>query len=99
MAIIIEEEKSTSNLLTIAGWLVILIIIGIATYYIFFVSPVPAIILPSAGLTNIMPISQTDLNAQNIANSAEFLSLKQYVLPTSTFGSVSVGRSNPFASP
>jgi hypothetical protein len=99
MAIIIEEEKKTSSLLAVAGWLAILIMIAVAAYYIFFVSPEAAIILPSAGLTNIAPISQVNLNAGNIVNGAQFQSLKQYISPTSTFGSVPVGRSNPFISP
>jgi hypothetical protein len=99
MAIIIEEEKKTSGILTVLGWLAIFAIIIAAVYFIFFVSPQAAIIVPSANLKNIGPISQVNLNAQDIVNSAEFQSLKQYISPTSTFGNVSVGRSNPFVSP
>jgi hypothetical protein len=99
MAIIIEEEKRTSGILNILGWLAVLSMVGAAIYYIFLVSPITAIILPSAGLNNIGPISQVNLNAQNILNSNEFQALKQYVSPTSTFGSVPVGRANPFVAP
>jgi hypothetical protein len=99
MAILIEEEKDRSNLINLVGWAAIFIMVCVAAYYIFFVSPGAAIILPSADLTSITPISQAGLNAQNVVNTDQFRALKPYVSPTSTFGGVPVGRSNPFVSP
>jgi hypothetical protein len=99
MAIIIEEEKKTSGTLNMLGWLAMLAIVGAAIYYVFFVSPGTAIILPSASLNSIGSITQASLNARSIVSSTEFLSFEQYVATSSAFGSVPVGRANPFVSP
>jgi hypothetical protein len=76
---------------------VIIAIIIVAAYYIFFASPASVIIVPSGSLQNIAPISQVNLNAQNVLNSQQFQSLQQYVATSSA--PAPVGRTNPFVSP
>jgi hypothetical protein len=102
MAIIIEEEKNgkNMNLIRFFAWLVILIIVAIAAYYLFFVKPELVIITPPANFQYIAPIAQANLDPQAVLNSPAFTALKQpnFPLPTPN-GPVPVGRPNPFVSP
>ena len=99
MAIIIEEEKKNGNLLTVLGGAVIVGMILIAVYFIFFVPAPAAIIVPSSSSQGIANIVQPNLSVQGVLQGSEFQSLKTYVVPSSTFGSVAVGRADPFISP
>ena len=99
MAIIVETEKKNSNILAFFGWLVVFGIIIAAIYYIFFVAPPSATILPTGTLQSVEALPVATVNPQNLTGSEQFQALKQYIgQPTST-GPVSVGRPNPFVAP
>lgn len=99
MAIIVEEGKKKTNILGVAAWLVFLVIIGAAVYYIFFAQP-QLVAIPATGpLDAIAPIASSSLDAQSLTGSASFQALQSTVtLPTST-GPAAVGRPNPFIAP
>lgn len=99
MAIIIEEEKKKNGVLNFLGWFVVVVIVLCVVYYLFFASPPPTVVYPSASLKDLGPISQANLNVQDVLNSDEYQSLKQYVQLPSASGPVPVGRTNPFVSP
>jgi hypothetical protein len=100
MAIVVEEERNRVNLGRLLGWVVFLIVVGVAVYYIFFAAPELVTISPPAGVQAIEPITQFTLNPADVLNSATFTSLKppSFPLPTPT-GPATVGRSNPFIAP
>lgn len=100
MAIIIEERKSRASLVRLIGWLAVIVIIGVAAYYIFFAAPQLVIVSPSGGLQSIAPISQVTLHPEDVLNSPAFQSLKIPAFPLpSPQGPAAVGRVNPFVSP
>lgn len=100
MAIIVEEEKNTTNYVRLIGWIVILAVIGAAVYYLFFAAPELVVIPPPAGFQNIAPISGVTLSPDSVLKSPTYVALNQppFPLPTST-GPVSVGRADPFLAP
>ena len=100
MAIIIEEKKRGTNLIRLGGWVGILVIVGIAIYYVFFAAPELVNIAAPPGLQNIAPLSQITLHPQDVLNSPAFQALKppSFSLP-SPQGPTAVGRSNPFIAP
>ena len=99
MAIVIEEEKKSSNILAVFGWLVVLAMIGAAIYYVFFVEPPSAIILPSGTLQSLGSLPASGVNPQDVVNNDEFQALQQYISEPTSTGPVSVGRQNPFVAP
>lgn len=96
MAIIVEEERPKVSTTSILMWLAILIVIGAAVYYVFFSRPeIVGVAVPQA-FENIGRISEISLNPEDVINSSQFQSLKQYVaspVPGNT------GRANPFIPP
>jgi hypothetical protein len=80
------------------GWIVVLAIIIAAIYYIFFVEPPSAIILPTGILQSVGSLP-TSVNPQDVVGNAEFQALRQYVSEPTSAGPVPVGRQNPFISP
>ena len=100
MAIIIEEEKKRVNIVSIVGWVVILGILGATAYYLFFISPELAVIVPPSDFQTITPIAQVSLQPEDVINSAGFQSLKAPTFPLpDPHGPAAVGRSNPFLAP
>ncbi len=100
MAIIIEEEKiNKSNATNLLGWFVIIVALGAAAYYLFFVSAAPTIITPPAGFSNITPITQITINPQAVIASPQFTSLTQTVAEPTSTGPAAVGRQDPFLVP
>ena len=96
MAIFVEEEKNRINLISIITWLVILLIIGLAAYYIFFAQPQLVEITAPAALQNIDPLSKVNINPEDIVNGPGFQSLKSTItLPVPG----NAGRENPFLAP
>ncbi len=100
MAIIVEEEKNSVNIIRIAAWGTIAIVICVAAYYIFFAAPDLVVISPPAGFEDIEPVSQFKLQPEDVLNSPDYQALKppSFPLPTPT-GPAAVGRTNPFISP
>jgi len=99
MAIVIEEEKSRTNIIGVAGWLIFLVIIAAAIYYIFFAQAESVIVVPPASLASITPISQITLNPQAVTSNKLFQSLQQYASSSATQGPAAVGRANPLIPP
>jgi hypothetical protein len=100
MAILVEEEKiNKSNITSLFGWFVIIVALGVGAYYLFFVTPPPAVITPPAGFNNINPITQITINPQAVVSSTEFTSLTDTIAEPTSTGPVPVGRPNPFIAP
>jgi hypothetical protein len=99
MAIVIEEEKSRTNIMGIAGWLVFLAIAAAAIYYIFFAPAASIVIVPPANLASIAPLSQLTINPQNVTTNQLFQSLQQYVPSSTAQSAAAVGRANPLVPP
>jgi predicted permease len=99
MAIVIEEEKKSSNALAFLGWIVVIAVIIAAIYYIFFVEPPTAVIAPTGTLQNIGSLPATEVNPQDVINSDEFQALQQYIAEPTSTGPAPVGRPNPFVAP
>jgi hypothetical protein len=99
MAIIVEEGRKKTNILGIAAWLVFLVIIGAAIYYIFFAQP-QLVVLPATGSLNaIAPIAQLSLNPQSVVEGQAFQSLHSTITLPVPQGPAGVGRPDPFVLP
>jgi len=101
MAIIVEEEKSAvPNLTRLGGWLVILIVLGAAGYYLFLAPATPATVVPPANFQALTPLANLSLNPETVLQSAGYVSLKppSFPLPSAS-GPAAVGRTNPFIAP
>lgn len=100
MAIVLEEEKSSLNLVRIIGWTAIVVVLVIAAYYIFFASPELVIISPPASFQSLPPVTEFTLQPGDVLSSPAFHSLVQpsFPLPTPQ-GPATVGRPNPFLVP
>jgi len=99
MAIVIEEEKSKSNIMGILGLIVFFAVIAGAIYYVFFAAPESVVITPPANLSVITPLSKITLHPEDVTNSQLFQSLKQYVPSSAAPSSSAIGRANPFVAP
>jgi len=96
MAIVIEEEKNRISPISIITWLVILVIVGLAVYYIFFSQPQLVEITAPSSFQNINPLSKVDVNPEDVINSPGFQSLKSTIAPLAPGNT---GRENPFLVP
>jgi flagellar basal body-associated protein FliL len=96
MAIVIEEEKNKINILSIITWLVIIVIIGLAVYYIFFSQPQLIEVATPSSFQNINPLAKINISPENVINGPAFQSLKSTItLPAPG----NAGRGNPFLMP
>jgi len=93
MAIIIEEETNKISIVSILSWLAVLVIIGVAVYYVFFTKPQLVEVAAPPNFKDIDPLAKISLNPEDVVNSQAFQSLKPYV----TIGTPeAAGRQNPF---
>lgn len=99
MAIIVEEGRKKTNILGIAGWILFLVIIGAAIYYIFFAAPELVPITATGNLSTIAPIVNVNLDPQTIVGSTQFQSLQSNITLPTPQGPNAVGRPNPFVAP
>lgn len=89
-----EEESGGKGPFGLLALIVILIILGAGTYYLFFApAPLIEVIVPS-GLQSVSKIPTTGLTAPGIFNSPVYKSLRQYVAEP-VVGEI--GRTNPFS--
>jgi hypothetical protein len=93
MAIVIEEQKERFGFLNILLWLIVLIILGYATYYIFFKKPELYEVATPVTLENTRQLVNINLDPAEIIGSPQFQALKQYFTPVAE---VNTGRLNPF---
>lgn len=96
MAILIEEENNRASIVKVFLWLLILIIIAVAGYYIFFAKPqlVEIVVPQNLQSKSIDSLAGINFNPQGVLNGEEFQSLKQYITPPKPGNA---GKSNPFA--
>ncbi len=95
MAIVIEEQRERFGFLNVLFWLIILIILGYATYYIFFKKPELYEVVTPVNFENISQLVNINLDPSETVSSPQFQTLKQYFTPPTT---VNTGRTNPFIS-
>ena len=96
MAIFIEEERNKISPISIVTWLVVLVIIGLAVYYIFFTQPGLVEIAAPSNFQSIDPLSRINLNPEDVVNGRGFQALRSTIaLPTPG----NSGRDNPFLAP
>lgn len=100
MAIVVEEERSRVNIVSLAGWVVVIGVVAVAAYFLFFAAPQLVAITPPADYQDISPAVGFTLQPQDVLNSAAFQALTppSFPLPTPQ-GPASVGRTNPFIAP
>jgi len=89
MAIVIEERRE-SNIGSIITWLLVLIVIGIAGYYIFFKNPGMIEVKPSNDFVGTAEISKISLKPDEIIGKLSGLT-KRTLSPVKE-----TGRANPF---
>ena|SRR3990167_5981292 len=94
MAILMEEGNGRGGIFKLLAIIVALIILGAATYYLFFApAPLIEVIVPS-GLQSVTQISEKGLNTQAIFNSPVYKNLRQYAADPEIG---EIGRTNPFS--
>ncbi len=96
MAIIIEEEKRKINWFNLAVGVLIIVLLGVAIYYLFFVSPELIEKMTPARLQSLEELSSIKLEPEEILNNPNFQILKQYTNPIEIKEEL-VGKTNPFA--
>ncbi len=99
MAIVVEEDRKKSPMLGVAGWLVFVVILAAAAYFMFF-APAPQVTLPLAGgLSAVAPLVQSPVQPQTVEADPVLGSLHSAIsAPTST-GPAALNRPNPFLAP
>lgn len=95
MAIIIEEQRERLGFLNVLIWLVILLMLGAGTYYVFFKKPELYEVATPVNLESTQELVRITINPDDVIQSPQFQALKQYITPTQA---VTVGRPNPFMS-
>ena len=96
MAILVSEEgEKKIDVANLTIWISILVVVGVAVYFIFFKQPELIEVISPSDYKNIDPLAKSPINPQEVANKIDTL-LKQYVpLPSPP----NVGRENPFLTP
>lgn len=96
MAILVEEETGRKGVFGVFIIAVIVILLGAATYYLFFApTPLIEVVIPS-GLKTVSKISEDGLNTSAVFDSPVYRSLRQYVAEPVVGEVGEIGRSNPF---
>lgn len=79
MAIAIEEEKKQINWFALAMFTAIVVILGAAIYYLFFINPAFIEVVLTDSLKTLKEITKIEFNISEIANSPVLKNLKPYV--------------------
>ena len=93
MAIIIQEERNTSGVMSFLAWIVILGIIGGGIYYVFFKKPDLIEVVAPGSFQSTQEISKINLDAGRVVNDPHFQALRSHVTPRTP---ATPGRANPF---
>ncbi|MBI3589193.1 MAG: hypothetical protein HY093_02145 [Candidatus Liptonbacteria bacterium] len=98
MAIVVEEDKKGPSLMSIGIWVALIVVIGYATYYVFFKEPevVDVFIPTDSAFENIGRLSKINRLDPDILKSPAFKSISNgsYITVPSAGRS---GRVNPFS--
>lgn len=81
MAIVIEQEKRRMNWFVIGVIAVIVLILALAVYYLFFISPIFIEVVLPLPLKELESISRITLNPAEIFNQSVLKNLQLYVQP------------------
>lgn len=93
MAIVVEQEKKGGNALAFLSWIILIVLIGFAAFYIFFKNPEIVDYTSSDETSSAVDFSSIKINPDQILDDSKFKELKTYVNPT---GQTETGRPNPF---
>ena len=93
MAIVIQEEKNRGSWFGFTVLLVVLVVLGFALYYLFFVQPEILTAVTSTNLQSIEEFSQMQFDPRSVTGSDFFKSKKQFIPLTPT---VHGGNPTPF---
>jgi len=93
MAIVIQEEKNTGSWFGFGILLLILVVLGIALYYLFFVQPQLLDVAGGKNLGSIEEFSQMNFDPRSVTESEFFKEKKQYIPLTPI---VNAGNPRPF---
>lgn len=93
MAIVVEQEKKSTNWFYILTGVLMAVLLLVAAYYLFFAKPeIINIVVPTRLDTSVL--SEIRFDPQSVINESTFRSLRPYgTEPTPG----EVGRTNPFA--
>lgn len=78
------------------GWVVLVILVLTAGYYLFLAPPPEVLISPSLGFVALQPISQIPITPGDVASSTQFQMLNPAMPQPATSSPANVGRTNPF---
>ncbi len=93
MAIVVEGQTKKSGALNLFLWMLIIVILAFATYYIFFKQPEVYEVAVPANYKNTKVLVDINLDPAETFSSPQFQGLKQYFTPPSE---IKTGRTNPF---
>lgn len=93
MAIVIQEEKNGGSWFGFGILLLILVVLGVALYYLFFVEPQILNAVTTKNLESIEEFSQMNFDPRSVTESEFFKKQKQYIPLTPI---VNIGNPRPF---
>lgn len=93
MAIVIEETRRRTSFVSILTWLIIISVIGAASYYIFFTKPATVDFVIPNEFQDTTELSTKKLDRALIDNDPIFSTLEPRITPPSE---ARTGRPNPF---
>ncbi|RME61421.1 hypothetical protein D6779_00095 [Candidatus Parcubacteria bacterium] len=93
MAIVIEEDKRTATLISVAGWVAVLLFIAVAVYYVFFKRPDIIDERVPPHFEKVQEVSGINLKPETILDDPRF-KLREMLVPSPQPGNL--GRENPF---
>jgi hypothetical protein len=93
MAIVVEQEKKGGSALAFLSWIILIVLIGFAAFYIFFKNPELVDYTGSSDTENVLNLSSIKIDPDQVLENSKFKELKTYVNPA---GQTEIGRPNPF---
>lgn len=94
MAITVEREPMKGGTIRVIIGVVIVLVLVIATYFLFFTKPPKIEVIAPPEVENITEISEVDIDPRALVNSQEYKALRD-TIPSPALGEY--GRENPFA--
>ncbi len=94
MAIVVEEEKKSTNWITVLSVGAFLVIVFFGGYYLFFKQPELIDIVAPVELERIRAISEVNFNPRDVLDSPTFKTLRDFSGMLST---PRTGKANPFS--
>ncbi|MBI5401516.1 hypothetical protein HZB05_01675 [Candidatus Wolfebacteria bacterium] len=96
MAIILEEEKKKTNWGVILGLILVVVFVGAAVYYLFFVNPAQVQVFISPKLKVLSDFKTIQFSPDDLLNNPTFKALQppsqEFLIPAPELR----GKANPF---